>query len=296
LNWVEVRIVVDGESAEPVAELFGRHGAGAVIVGSKGPDEHGPGSVIVRTYLQQGPECEALTQRIYEGLWHLGQIRPLPPAVLHEIEEKDWTENWREDYSPVEVGKRLLIHPPWLELEDTQRKVIFLDPGMAFGTGTHPSTRLSLELMERFIKPGDHMIDLGCGSGILSIAAIKLGAGHVWAYDHGDSAIEATITNAHANGVAEGITVRQGSLEEIKQDFSLRAAPDLLVANLLTPIHVRLLGEGLAAIVSGQCRLILSGMLEEQADELLEVTAPAGLEHENTVVEATWIAMCFRKK
>lgn len=296
MKWVEVQIIVDGEQAEPIAELFSRHGEGAVILGSENAGSQPPGSVIVRTYLRHGPNYEERAQKIHEGLWFLGRIQPLPPVLFRDLEEEDWQTSWREHFQPIEIGNRLLIQPSWIEMGETEREIILLDPGMAFGTGTHPTTRLSLALMERILKPGDKMVDLGCGSGILSIAAVKLGAEHVWAYDVGDSAIEAALRNSVANEVAEHITIKQGSLDAIKRDFEGRGKPNLVVANLYTSILVRLLSEGLADVVAGNHCLVLSGILDDQEEELLRATEEAGLTMETSLVESNWLAISFSQR
>jgi len=158
LNWIEIGVRCDGEGAEAVSELFNRHNAvkqghGGAVVEIGGFDARGEltqPTIIVRTYLPADEEGKALCRRIEEGLWLLGQIYPLPEPQARELSETDWAEAWKAHYRPLRVGQRLLITPSWLTPEAAPDDVVIeLDPGMAFGSGLHPSTRLCLMLLER---------------------------------------------------------------------------------------------------------------------------------------------------
>jgi ribosomal protein L11 methyltransferase len=280
LNWIELSMSVTGELAEAVSELLSRYVPGGVAVESEiEPDQPEPsGMVTVRGYLPADENQANAKEAIERGLWHLGQIRPLPAPHYRELEATDWENAWRKRYHPIPIGSSLLILPPWYEVETGDRKPLVIEPGMAFGTGTHPTTQLCLSLIETHLIPGSTVVDLGCGSGILSIAAALLGASHIIALDIDQKAIEITSANAERNHVAEKLSVRQGSLKEAAQ-FTQESGkpPSLLVANILATVLTRMIKDGLAACVEQDGVLILSGILEEQLPDFLAVAREAGL-------------------
>ena len=166
---------------------------------------------------------------------------------------------------------------------------------MAFGTGTHPSTQLCLVLVEKYFKPGMNAIDLGCGSGILSIAAAKIGAPAVLAVDIDEEAVRASHENAAANQVQDLIEIQPGSLKDIKLGkYSLQTAP-LVVANILTPVILNLFAEGLADLVEPGGTLLLAGILANQAASIQKAAAANGLEQIDLMQINDWVALAFRK-
>ena len=183
---------------------------------------------------------EEKRSRLEQSLWHLAQIQPMPAPSFKFIEDEDWMAAWKKHYQPIKVGKTLLILPAWIEQTDMRRTAIKIDPAMAFGTGTHPTTQLCLELMEDRVKAGEPVIDVGCGSGILSIGALKLGAGHALAVDIDPLSTRATLSNAILNDVDDNMEVALGSVAEIRQElYSIQQAP-LVLANILAPVIIRL--------------------------------------------------------
>lgn len=188
-TWMEVSLTVDGELAEAVAEVMARYIPDGVAIESTAiiPDLEGEGQpggpLRVCGYLPIDERLEETRRRLEEGLWYLGRIRPLPAAEYKPIQEINWVEAWKQHYQPIPIGRRLIIVPAWIELPTQERIPIRIDPGMAFGTGTHPTTQLCLELLEEYLRPGEAIIDMGCGSCILAIAAIKLGASQALGVD-----------------------------------------------------------------------------------------------------------------
>jgi ribosomal protein L11 methyltransferase len=271
--WVEVSLKVDGEMAEAVAEVLSRFAPNGIVTESTTiiPDDEGEGipsgPVRVCGYLPAGEHQGETRRRLEEALYYLGRIRPenpLPAPEFKLIEEIDWMEAWKKNYNPIAVGKKLIVVPVWLESPSQERISIHIDPGMAFGTGTHPSTQLCLEIMEDWVEPGQPVIDIGCGSGILSIAAIKLGASHALGVDTDASTIPIAGQNAANNGVADQLELGAGSVAEILSGrFSVQIAP-LVLANILAPVLIRLLDQGLAELLTPGGILVLSGILEEQ--------------------------------
>ena len=201
-RWLEVSLVVDGELAEALADLLSRYVEGGVVVESgikfASIDDEGQagGPVRVFGYIPVDDKLEVVRQKLENGLWHLGQIQPLPLPQYRPIEDQDWMTSWKKHYHPIAVGKKILILPAWIEQEETDRVVVRIDPSMAFGTGTHPTTQLCLEMVEEYCMPGIDVIDVGCGSGILSIAAIKLGAKKALAVDIDPLSVKATRENS----------------------------------------------------------------------------------------------------
>jgi ribosomal protein L11 methyltransferase len=259
------------------------------------PDERGVavGDVIVRAYFPADEQLEATRAKLEEALWHLGQLVPLPAPVYQSIADKDWSESWKASFQPVRVGKRLVIVPAWLNPPLAPDDIpIRLDPGMAFGTGTHPTTQLCLAAIEKHLRPGQAVLDLGTGSGILAIAAAKLHSGPVWALDIDPEAVRVAAENTAANGVAERICVAQGSLAEVLH--ASYSAP-LVVANILARILNEMLDNGLAQTVTPGGLLILSGILDSQAHEVRARLAARGLTCLAQEHIDDWVALIARR-
>ncbi|NPA92994.1 MAG: 50S ribosomal protein L11 methyltransferase [Chloroflexi bacterium] len=283
-RWLELSLEVDGELAEAVAEVLARFAPNRVAIEASHiqdqPDGEGvpTGPVRVAAYLPVDEDLEATRQRIEEALWHLHVIRPLPQPTYRFLQEQDWAEAWKHAYRPIAVGERLMIVPAWLENPDPQRVPLLLDPGMAFGTGTHPTTQMCLAEVERLVQPGMTVLDVGCGSGILSIAALKLGAVRALGVDTDPQAVAVAQENAARNGVAEGFRAAVGSVEALRQPPLGPVKAPLVLANILAPILVRLLDEeGLADLLTPDGALVLSGILENQAEDVLAAARRAGL-------------------
>src|SRR5512142_2549012 len=254
MNWLEVSMTVNGELAEAVADVLARFAPNGVMTeqGVKFVDDEDEGTaagpITVRAYLPVDEQLEERRARLEESLYYLGRIQPLPEPIFTPIADLNWMEDWKKHYRPIPIGQRLLILPAWLESPEPQRIPIRIDPGMAFGTGTHPTTQLCLELVEACsVEKPDTVIDVGCGSGILSIGALKLGARFTLGVDIDPASVKASRENAEANGIqAELFTIGLGSVTEILEGrFTIRQAP-LVLANILAPVINRLFEGGLA--------------------------------------------------
>jgi ribosomal protein L11 methyltransferase len=254
---------------------------------------HAVGPLRVCAYLPHDPALEQTRQKLEEALWYLGRIQPLPAAQFQWVRETDWAEAWKQHYHPIAIGKRLVIVPAWLESPYPERVAVCMDPGMAFGTGTHPTTQLCLELLADNLQAGalPCMIDVGCGSGILAIAALKLGVERALGVDIDPPAVKVTGENAALNGVAERLEVGQGSVKEILAgNFAFRQAP-LVVANILAPVILRLFEAGLSGLLTSGGTLILSGILTEQAGEVESAARHYGLTILSRRQEGDWVAI-----
>lgn len=319
-TWLEVSLIVDGELAEAVAEVFSRFAPNGVAIESTAIQDnvenegHPIGPLRVCAYLPVDESLEETRRKLEEALWYLGRIRTLPEPQYQSVQEADWAEAWKEHYHPIDIGQKLIIVPAWLENPDPQRLPIRMDPGMAFGTGTHPTTRLCLELVEAISDQGSAtgeqggkhalspvagrqlltVIDIGCGSGILSVAALKLGAGHAVGVDIDPLAVDVSRENAALNGVAGRFEAGLGSVAEIRAgEFSLQAA-SLVLANILAPVIVRLLEDGLGELLEPGGALILSGIIAEQAAEVESALSRHGLRLVDRRQEGDWLALLAR--
>jgi len=302
MNWLEISLIVDGEMAEAVAEVLARYVPNGVVIESTAieADVEGEGypvgSLRVCGYLPVDGQLEDTRQRIEEALYFLGRIQPLPRPEFKPIAEVNWAEAWKKHYRPIAIGKRLIIIPAWLDSPDDTRIPIRIDPGMAFGTGTHPTTQLCLELLEvQLLKEAElldvDIIDVGCGSGILSIAALKLGASRAFGVDTDSEAVTAAQENAANNGVADRADFAVGSVPEIMAGvFPVKQAP-IVVANILASILIRLLDAGLGDLVSNDGVLILSGILEEQLPEMKDALQTHGFRVLEKRQTDDWVAV-----
>ena len=302
MKWLEVSLVVDGEMAEAVSEVLSRYVPGGVVVESTAisPELEGEGHPIgplhVRGYLPQDEQLEEKREQIERGLYFLGRIHPLPEAQFTSIDEVDWSQSWKQNFRPVPVGERLIIVPSWLQSPDESRIPIRLNPGMAFGTGTHPTTQLCLEILEtRFLQENGFLdldvLDIGCGSGILSIAALKLGASRAFGVDTDPDSIPIAEENAANNDAAEQASFAVGSVAAVQEGvFPVRQAP-VVVANILAHILIELLDAGLGDLVAPQGELILSGILEEQLAEMQTAVQNHGFHVVDKQQIKDWVAL-----
>ncbi len=203
--------------------------------------------------------------------------------------EEDWINNWKKYFKPIPVGKSLLIRPTWEDAYEPQgRKVLHLDPGLAFGTGTHETTRLCMELLEEFLTPGQRMLDVGCGSGILSVAALLLGAGEAVGVDIDGLAVKTAVENAQLNGVADRFTALCGDLTEKVQGLF-----DVVAANIVADVIIRLTGD-VERFMKPGALYVMSGIIDaREADVLRAIEGRFAVEARRE--EKGWVALAARR-
>ncbi len=299
--WLEINVTVDCETAEAVSEVLSRYIDNGVVI-ERGvdflnADDAGTpaGPCRVFAYLPVDDPLEEKKQRISEGLWYLGRIASVPEPEFRFIENEDWMASWKQFYKPILIGKKLLILPAWIESNEPDRTAIKIDPSMAFGTGTHPTTQLCLEMAEDYIQPGQDVIDVGCGSGILSIGALLLGASHALGIDIDEESMQSSRENGQHNGVIDRMELtRQPVSEVLKGAASIQQAP-LVMANILTHILISLFDQGMAELIQPGGTILLSGILEEQDGRIREAAAAKGLEFLEKRQIADWVAYAFRR-
>lgn len=307
-SWLEVSLTVNGELAEAVADVLARFAPNGVMTeqGVKYTDDEDAGTpagpITVRAYLEMDDQVEEKRQKLEESLYYLGMIQPLPAPVYKQIADQNWMEAWKQHYKPILIGQRLVILPAWMDSPDPNRVAVRIDPGMAFGTGTHPTTQLCLELMEVFFtqssienRKSEIVIDVGCGSGILSIAAIKLGAGYTLGVDIDPGSIQNARENADTNHIGEELILGLGSVQEILDGkFAFSKAP-LVVANILAPVIIHLFDAGLADLIEENGAIILSGILQEQAQAVIEAGQARGLRLDERRQMGDWVALTMSR-
>lgn len=292
-DWVEVSIEVDGEAAEAVSEVFNRFGRGGAVIETtysttdayRYDDRH---PVLVKTYLP--PDDADTRQRLEEALWHLAQLYPMPDPRFRVLSENDWAEAWKKSYRPLRIGERLVIVPSWFNFEPGPDDVVVeLDPGMAFGTGLHPTTRNCLVAAERWVRPGQDVLDMGAGSGILSIAAARFGARSVLAVERDPIAIPIARENAARNGVQDLVRVVEGSLEVVNGQF------DLLLINILAEVIASLVEQGLLEHVRPGGHLIASGIVEDREPIVWAAVEGAGARIVERLQDKDWVTLIGEK-
>jgi len=300
LGWLEVSVICNGEIGEAVAEVMARFAENGVVIESitefdqNAYEQVETDNVRVLCYLAKDENVEQKSLQLQESLWHLSQISPIAAPQLQTIQDEDWMASWKNNYKPIKVGKNWLILPAWIEADPQEtRQIIRIDPAMAFGTGTHPSTQLCLMAIEDYLEAGKDVIDIGCGSGILAIAALKLGSSYALAVDTDDLAVEATKKNAIINEIHANLDSHRGSLDDILHgDYAIQQA-SLVLANILAPVLIQLLKEGLAQTIAPSGKLVMAGILDTQAESVIQASKTAGLNLVNQYQQDDWVALVF---
>ncbi|MFP4343352.1 MAG: 50S ribosomal protein L11 methyltransferase [Anaerolineales bacterium] len=288
IKWLEVSVPVDAEAAEAVAEVLSRYASQGVAIDMGTPSD--VQTVTVRAYLPADESLEETRRKVEEALWHLGQIWPIPTPTYTTVADRDWTAGWKEKMPVLHIGQRVVIKPSWRDYRAQRGEVVLeMDPGLAFGTGIHPTTQLCLGALERLVKPGMRVLDLGTGTGVLAIAAVKLADVRVLAVDNSADAVRVARRNARVNDVAGAIDLLRGSLADVEGTY------DLVVANILASTIVEMARSGLAQRLEPGGGVIASGILQEQRDEVVGALEEQGLPVSETLTQEDWVALIARK-
>jgi ribosomal protein L11 methyltransferase len=290
LNWIEISVAVDAETAEAVSALFEQYGEGGAVMEEMPVDPSPtvlgprPFRCVAKAFLPAGET--ARLEALQEALWHLRQIKPFGDTQVRELGYKDWAEAWKSGYQVLRLGQKLRIVPSWIPYEAQPGEVIItLDPGMAFGTGLHPSTQLCLQALEELIRPGMRILDVGTGSGILAIAAAKLGAAEVLAVDIEGVSVRTARENVRINGVEQIVRVEQGSVDDV-----FRGEYDGVLANILAEIIARLAPD-LARHMKPDAWLVTSGIIVPRVVAVERAYDVAGLDITRRWQVEDWLAL-----
>jgi len=301
MNWREVAVTVSSEGEEAVADLFYQLGCTGVSVEDTGLllkyiesgewDYHSFGEVkltgtsVVKGYFPEDDELADKLEKLDQGIRELVQRFPdwVVQAKGISLKEEDWATAWKAYFKPIRIGEHFLIKPTWEPVELQPGDIVLeLDPGMAFGTGTHPTTTLCLKTLEHIVKPGQTVFDLGTGSGILAIAAAKLGA-KVEAVDLDSVAIRVAQENVDLNHVNDKVRVLRGDLGTV-----LTGQADVVIANIIADVILMLLPD-LKRILSSEGEFLASGIIEHRAADVEEGLKHAGFEIIERVEDSGWI-------
>jgi ribosomal protein L11 methyltransferase len=316
---LEISVEADSEAAEAVSELFNRFngggyeedseageaGGGGAVIEATGFDDFnqpidGQYKVVVKTYIKPGARGESVRRQIEEGLWYLSRIYPMPEPKFAMLREEDWAHAWKKFYKPMRIGRRVVLKPSWEEFTPEPKDlVVELDPGMAFGTGLHPTTRLCVAALEETVQPGDQVLDVGTGSGVLSIVAAKLGASAVVSTDIDPIATDVTRENVQING----LTLAPDGLIDVRLESvpaGMAGRFQIVVANILAEVIAGLFDQKydnvpLLEPLAAEGTMILSGIIEERAFLVEEAAARHGLEIVRREQEGDWVALFVRR-
>jgi len=299
MRWLELSVEAGVEAVEAVSEILGRVSAGTAVRPTRllrdpadelAAREDPTAPFVITAHMAEAPDADARVEATERALWHLqafglGEVGALR---VRTVEDVDWTEAWREHYVPQRIG-RVVIVPSWADEPIGDGEVaIILDPGMAFGTGLHPTTRGCLEMLQQVTPMPLSVLDIGSGSGILGLAALLLGAERMAAMDTDALAVEATLQNATRNGLAERVSAWRGTLE---------AEPigsyGLVLANLVAAVLIDL-APRLAAHLGPDGALVAGGIIEPRAREVLAALAEARLAVEARRDDGEWVTLLLR--
>lgn len=284
-RWLEIQVPAHAEAVEAVSEILTRIGHQGIAVDlpvePRGGTDH-----LVKAYLLDDGEVVAKVNDVRDALGHLQAfgLGPIGELSAREIKEEDWLESWKAQFTPLRIG-RFLVRPSWSAPRPAGEQIeIVLDPGMAFGTGLHPTTQQCLEALSHIALDGRSVIDVGTGSGILAIAASKRGASPVVAVDTDPLAVEAARENTARNGVA--VPVGEGSAADVPGRF------DVVIANIVSPVLQRIAPD-LVARLAPRGTLIVTGIAAPNEAHTLDAFVRAGMALLDRTQREDWVGLAF---
>jgi ribosomal protein L11 methyltransferase len=299
MDYTHVSVIVDEEAAEAVAEALAPFARGGVSIEQVAKDLAPDGAaepvleeqLTVSIFFPCDTDTAERRQRIQEILWHLSQLYPISEPIFAPVNDQDWANAWKKHYKPFRIGKHLQICPIWKKVACEPGDIlIMMDPGMAFGTGLHPTTSLCLEVVEESVRPRMRLLDLGTGSGILSIAAALLGANPILAVDVDEIAVKTTLENCATNNVADAISVLHGSLELTEPDASW----DIVLVNILAPVILDMLDHDLLERVKPGGLIVFAGIIKGQDNRIIDILESRGFAV-NRRTKNDWVLLTARR-
>ena len=300
MRWLELTVTCDNEAIEAVSEILGRVSQGTAVRPTRlirdpadelSAREDPTAPYEITAHIPQDEAAPAAVESTERALWHLQAfgLRPVGELQVRPVDDADWTDAWKAGYVPQRIGRAVIV-PSWLDEPIGPHEVALrLDPGMALGTGLHPTTRGCLTLLQEISPMPALVLDVGSGSGILTLAALRLGAERAVCCDTDPLAVEATLANAAANGLADRVTANLGSLPAKPAGEPY----PLVLANLVAAVLIEL-AEPLAAHTTPGGTVVASGIIEGRADEVLGALTVAGLSLEGRLDEGDWVTLHLR--
>ena len=317
MDWLELKIDTSPAGIDPVTEMLEEQGVTGVIIDDQRDfqdfmahnqaywdyvDEElvkeKENLCRVTFYVENAPAGYSAIAAIRMAMHAMKQKHPeYAPLLLtmENVKDEDWENNWKQFYKPMEIGDRLLVIPAWEQADPKGRVTLTLNPGLTFGTGSHATTRLCLTALEETIHGGERVLDLGCGSGILSIAALRLGAEHAFACDIDEKCVEVAYENAALNGIDRSrYTVRWG---DVLSDQQLKAeiggGYDMVVANIVADVIIGLSGQ-VRPFLKKDGLFLCSGIIDDRAEEVARHLREAGWDILRTRQSEGWFSYLCR--
>lgn len=300
MRWLELTVTCDNEAVEAVSEILGRVSQGTAVRPTRlirdpadelSAREDATAPYEITAHIPEDEAAPAAVESTERALWHLQAfgLRPVGELKVRSVDDADWTDAWKAGYVRQRIG-RVVIVPSWLDEPIGPDEVALrLDPGMAFGTGLHPTTRGCLTLLQEISPMPSVVLDVGSGSGILALAALRLGAERAVCYDTDPLAVAATLANAAANGLADRVTANLGSLPP---EPSGEPYP-VVLANLVAAVLIDL-AEPLAAHTAAGGTLLASGIIDTRAGEVLTALSAAGFVSDQRLDDGEWVSLRLR--
>jgi ribosomal protein L11 methyltransferase len=304
MRWLELTVDAHPEAVESVSELLSRYAPGGVAIEEPIEliDEGQEYRVLtgqpvqVHAYLPIDGREEEARQRVAEGLWHFASLGQhfVGELKTREVNEEDWENAWKDYFHVTHIGQRLVIRPSWRNYTPKNDEVVLeLDPGMAFGTGLHPTTRMCLEQVEQRTRTGMRVHDVGTGSGILALAAARLGAASVYCIDNSSVAVESATANAAMNDLSDRISVVLGVLDETEA-ARMAGQYDMVLVNIIAHV-IGGMASQLAQVLAPGGLLIASGIIEARRPDAEPALLAAGLQLIDQAMIDDWIVLILRK-
>ena len=317
MNWLELHINTNHKGLDRVTALLSSLGIDSVVIDDETDfqeflennhqywdyvdedlEKQMAGKSRITFYLEDAPEAAETVTAVKIALATLKKERSDLGELdlsMEGVQDSDWENNWKKFYKPMEIGERLLVIPEWETADPKGRVTLILNPGLTFGTGSHATTRLCLKALERYIHGGETVLDLGCGSGILSIAALRLGASRAFACDIDEKCETVAYENAALNGVTKDVyTVRTGDvLSDEKLKAAIGGGYDMVVANIVSDVIIGLAPHVRPYLKDGG-KFLCSGIIDTRAEEVAEKLRSAGWEIIETRSSEGWFAYTCR--
>jgi ribosomal protein L11 methyltransferase len=290
MKWYEIKIKTISESVDAVCDVLYDVGVGGVVIedpkdliinmkeetswdyfdiNSLDMDYEG---AVVKGYLPESEDLLDKIELIKQHVYNFSRDNELEQVTTAEVYEEDWANSWKKYYKPKKIGEKVVVKPTWEEYVPSGEEVVVeLDPGMAFGTGTHETTTMCTRLLEKYVQDNSIVYDIGCGSGILSIIAAKLGAKKAIGVDIDEVAYRVSMSNVEINSVQNIVDIRHGNLMEV-----IEGKADIVVANIIADI-IKILAKDITTFMKPNSKFIASGIILEKIDEVTEALESNGL-------------------